>query len=193
MSSPIHLIGAGGHAKVVLDALQKSQQPLGGIFDLVPQEEEIKGARALIAIGDNRLRQGISQQYRDVHWATVIHPSALIHRTVSLGRGTYVGAGVIIQPDVRVGAHCIINTGAILEHDCVIQDYVHIAPRVTLTGAVTIEEGCLIGAGTTVIPQQMIGAWSVIGAGSTVVHAIPPNSKAWGNPCQVREEVSVQR
>lgn len=201
MIEAVHVIGAGGHGKIIVDALQQGLHSLGHIFDLAPENKKILGLPiyslpppswgehedifAIIAVGDNRTRQAMSQYYRAVHWENAIHPSALIHPTASLGKGIYVGAGAIIQPDVRIGNHCIINTGAIIEHDSLVQDYVHIAPHVTLTGAVEIGEGCLIGAGTTVIPQQRIGPWSLIGAGSTVVHAIPAYSKAWGTPCQV--------
>lgn len=189
MTLSIDVIGAGGHAKVVIDALQKSGHSLQHVFNLPlpPSWAEQEKCAAIIAIGDNRLRQEISQKYSDseVQWVNVIHPSAIIHEMVILGKGTYVGAGVIIQPDVHIGDHCIINTGAIIEHDSVIQDYAHLGPRTTLTGAVEIGEGCFIGAGSTIIPQQKVGEWSLIGAGSTVIKSIPSHSKAWGTPCRI--------
>jgi acetyltransferase-like isoleucine patch superfamily enzyme len=74
-----------------------------------------------------------------------------------------------------------------VDHDCVIQDYVHVAPRCTLCGNVEIGEGSFIGAGTVVIPNVKIGKWAVIGAGSVVTHDIPNQVTAYGSPCKIRQ------
>lgn len=80
------------------------------------------------------------------------HPSAVISEESEINEGTVVMQGAIIQSDVRLGKHCIINTGASVDHECVIDDYVHISPHCTLCGNVQVGEGTWIGAGSTIIP-----------------------------------------
>ena len=89
----------------------------------------------------------------------------------------------------QVGRHCIINTGASVDHECVIEDYVHISPHSTLCGNVSVGAGSWIGAGTTVIPGVKIGKWSVIGAGSVVTKDIPDRVLAVGNRCEIIKSI----
>ena len=80
--------------------------------------------------------------------------------------------GAIINADVVIGRHCIINTGASVDHECVIGDYCHIAPHATLCGQVHIDEGTLMGVGSCAIPCVKIGSWCTIGAGATVINKV---------------------
>jgi acetyltransferase-like isoleucine patch superfamily enzyme len=89
---------------------------------------------------------------------------------------------------VKVGKHAIVNTGAIIEHDCRLGDFVHVAPGARLAGAVVVEDRCLVGIGASVLPMVRIAEDSVIGAGSVVVRDIPPRSVAYGVPAVVRRE-----
>ena len=93
--------------------------------------------------------------------------------------------GAIIQSYACIGKHCIINTGASVDHDCVIEDYVHVSPHCTLCGNVSIGEGTWIGAGSVIIPGVKVGKWSVIGAGSVVIKDIPDNVVAVGYRCRI--------
>ncbi|CDC00762.1 putative acetyltransferase [Bacteroides sp. CAG:443] len=93
--------------------------------------------------------------------------------------------GVIIQACTQIGKHCIVNTGASIDHECVIGDFVHISPKVTLCGNIHVGEGTWIGAGTVVIPGVKIGRWSIIGAGSVVDKDIPDGVLALGNRCRI--------
>jgi acetyltransferase EpsM len=93
-------------------------------------------------------------------------------------------AGVIVNASVEIGNHCIINTAAVIEHDCTIKDYVHICPNATLAGNVTIGEGAQIGVGAKVIQGVKIGKWSIIGAGAVVTKDIPDNCTAVGIPAK---------
>lgn len=105
----------------------------------------------------------------------VIHPTATVAATATIGAGSYVGPHAVIERGVTIGRHCIVNAGALITHDCVVEDYCHIAPGVTLCGGVQVDAGVLVGANATVLPQRHLGAWSVIGAGSTVLTHVYPN------------------
>lgn len=198
----ICVIGAGGHAKVVLATLHAMGQKVKWILDDDEKmwgqtifDIEIKGpvallenletpVKAIIAIGDNKTRKTIADSLPHVEWITAIHPSALIHPTVQIGNGTAIFAGTVIQPDTIIGNHCIVNTSASIDHDCSVGDYVHIAPGCHLAGGVTLHEGTFLGIGSSVIPGAAIGKWSICGAGSVVVRDIPDNAKALGVPAK---------
>ena len=119
-----------------------------------------------------------------VEFGYAIHPLSIVSELADIGEGSVVMQGSIIQVCAQVGRHCIINTGASVDHECVIEDYVHISPHSTLCGNVSVGEGSWIGAGTTVIPGVKIGKWSVIGAGSVVTKDIPDHVLAAGNRCK---------
>ncbi len=206
MSTPgcdISIVGAGGHASVVIAALVAGGGRPGKVFDdslAAPGERLVAGfgveptpapswwqeteRAAHLAIGSNAARQTVSGQLR-AQWASIIHPSAVIDPTAQIGCGVFVSAGAIIQANARIGDHSIINTGAIVEHDCEVGRFVHLAPRTSLCGGVEIGEGALVGVGTNVIPLRRIGAWTIIGAGSTVVRDIPDRVTAYGCPARI--------
>jgi len=189
------LYGAGGHAKVILDILKSNDITVLEIFDDNPDIESFMGipvshtgvySPLIISIGNNRVRKTIAEKInQDVFSPFFYDKTAIISSCASIEEGTVVMQGVIIQSSVNIGKHCIINTGVSVDHDCAIQDYVHIAPRCTLCGNVEIGEGSFVGAGTVVIPNIKIGKWSVIGAGSVVTHDIPDNVIAYGSPCKI--------
>ena len=93
-------------------------------------------------------------------------------------------AGVIIQPGVKIGRHCIVNTGSCIDHDCIIDDFAHIAPKCGLAGGVSIGEGSFIGIGSSIVPNRAIGKWSIVGAGSVVIKDIPGYSTSYGIPAK---------
>jgi sugar O-acyltransferase (sialic acid O-acetyltransferase NeuD family) len=141
---------------------------------------------AVVAIGSNSVRRLISSRFSDVlSWPILVHPRACIAAGTLLGEGTVVFAGVVVQPDVRIGKHVILNTSCSIDHDSFISDYVHVAPGSHLAGSMTIEEGVFVGIGSSVIPGVTIGAWSVVGAGSTLIRDLPSNVTAIGTPAKV--------
>lgn len=141
----------------------------------------------IIAIGNNEIRKLIVSKLGlpKENYISIIHDTAIISKSASIGNGTVIMAGTIVNADVVIGDHAIINSGAIVEHDNQIGDYVHVAPRATLTGSVIAEEGSMIGAGATIIPGIKIGEWAVIGAGATVISDIPSNRTAVGTPAKI--------
>lgn len=201
-NSPIAVIGAGGHAKVVLATLQAMGFGVFAVYDDSPDKwgTEMMGVpvrgpveriaedgilRAVLAIGDNATRCRLSVKLRGIEWMTVVHPRAWVHSSVHLGVGTVVFAGAVIQPEARIGDHVIVNTAATIDHECVVGDYAHIAPGAHLAGRVEVGEGTFIGMGCNVIQCLRIGKWSTVGAGAVVTKRIPDHVTAVGVPARV--------
>lgn len=194
----MYLYGASGHAKVIADILIAFGETIEGLVDDNLDVNELYGYRVyhsyegrspiIISIGSNAIRKRIAERL-SCEFSKAIHPSAIISPSAVIDEGTVVMQGAIVQADVRIGKHCIINTGASVDHECVIDDYVHISPHSTLCGNVRVGEGTWIGAGTTVIPGVIIGQWCVIGAGSVVTKDIPDRVLAVGNRCKVIKKI----
>lgn len=196
------LYGAGGIAIVVLDTLNA----LGVKVDCcVVDDDELKlegvqryhssalqdkkiidrsAHKMIICVGDCDRRAELASQYTG-KFGKAIHPSALVADSVSIGDGTVVFHQSVIQARTRIGRHVIANTAVSIDHDCVIGDFVHVAPHSTLCGAVTVNDRANIGAATTIIPGVSIGEGAIIGAGSVVINDIPAHSVAVGAPAKV--------
>ena len=196
-TTKVLLQGGGGHAKVVLDVLLSEGIIVPALVDAkftgdvfgVPRMKEYdptfeRDAFVIVAIGDNVIRKQVAELTKH-RFTNAIHRSAIISSSVAMGSGNMILHGVIVQAQSMIGNHVIINTGAQVDHDCVVEDYAHIAPRVVLCGNVSVGEGTLIGAGATVIPGKKIGKWATIGAGAVVVTDIPDFAVAVGNPARV--------
>lgn len=200
-SAGVVVIGAGGHAKVVIASLLDAGLPVRAVVDDDPGKEgtRILGvvvsgghpplpgdseAPTVIAVGDNRARRELARRYPDRRWLTVIHPTAYVHPSASLGPGTVIFAGSIVQPGVRIGSHCIVNTGATIDHDCRIGDFSHVAPGSHLSGGVRLGRGAFLGIGSAAVPGVEIGEWTVVGAGGVVVGDLPDRVTAVGAPAR---------
>ncbi len=202
MSRSVVVIGAGGHARVVIATLQAAGHTVQAVYDDNPAVwgTEILGVRvhgttdllaasesveAVIAIGDNAARLRIARRLQNLKWLTVVHPHAWVHSSVQMGAGTVVFAGAVIQPEARIGEHVIINTGATVDHECTVQDFAHIAPGAHLAGRVIVEEGAFIGMGSNVIQTLRVGAWTTVGAGAVVIRDLPAYVTAVGVPARI--------
>lgn len=212
MRENIFVFGAGGHAKVVLDVIEKQgiyktvslfddeeslrgtefygYPVVGGRKDIAFGRKSLTAAKCIIAIGDNRTRLEVAEWMlgQSFELITAAHCSSQLARGVTLGPNTVVMAGSIINSDATIGASVIINTAASVDHDCLISDGVHIAPGCHLCGNVTVGEGAFLGAGTIVTPGVKIGEYATIGAGSVVINDVPPHVVAKGLPCVVHDE-----
>jgi len=200
MSINLSIIGAGGHAKVVIDSLESSEEN----FQINIFEEKLEAQGVFlgrysinllgdysdldeyfhVAIGLNNARARISEDAikHNKKLITISHNLAIISESALLQEGVFVAANSIIAPESIIKTGCIINHSAIIDHDCVIGEYSHIAPSATLGGGVKIGQQCLIGAGAVVLPGVSVGDFAIIGAGSVVTKDIPKNEKFAGNP-----------
>jgi UDP-N-acetylbacillosamine N-acetyltransferase len=207
----IVIVGAGGHARVVLDLIRHTDNyNARGFVDMLNPDrrntmfdglrvlggdemlEQLLGEGveyAIVAIGDNRARQAAADRWALAGFtlATLVHPRATIANGVSIGAGTVVFAGAIVNPGVYIGNNVIINTAATVDHDCVIQDHAHIAPGAHLAGYITVGERTLIGVGAAVKPSVKIANDVTVGVGAAVVHDIPRGVTVVGVPARIVE------
>jgi len=194
----MYLYGASGHAKVIIDILKSNGITVNGIFD---DNEEIKNLlgysvlgpydsskihaeEMIISIGNNKHRKNVAKRVI-CEFGQAIHKTALISEFSSINLGTVVMHYAIIQSQTIIGKHVIINSSSIVEHDCTIDDFVHISPHATLCGNVKIGEGTHVGSGAIIIPGINVGCWSIIGAGSVIVKDVPDNVVVVGNPGKI--------
>lgn len=196
MSKDVVIIGAGGHAKVIANVINKSGDIVRGFLDdnieigtVIIKEKNYKvigtfedivhlqlkypNAEFIIGIGNNELRKKIAEKYEEIlNFYTAIDPNSQIALDVEIGKGSVIFANACINTSAKIGKHCIINTAAIIEHDNIIEDYVHISPNATLSGTVSVGEMTHIGSGAVIKNNINICNNCIIGAGAVVVKDI---------------------
>lgn len=204
----ILIFGASGHAKVVIDVVEKQDimrigfladdntelhghefcgYPVKGDRHSLLNQVTGTGMRFIVAVGKNQTRAEIAN-WLELHGISAappaIHPSAQLARGAVIGVGTVLMAGSVVNSDSVIGRNSIVNTGAGIDHDCIIGDAVHIAPGATLCGGISVGDGALIGAGAVLLPNIRIGKNAIIGAGSVVLNDVPESVTVVGNPAR---------
>ncbi len=210
MSQPVILLGAGGHARVLVDALRlQADLRWRGILDPDPAlvgatrfglpvlgcddalgdhpPAEVLLVNGLGSVRSTTERQRLFERCRLAGYGflSVIHPSAVIARDVRLGEGVQLMAGAIVQAGASVGDDSILNTRASMDHDTHIGAHVHVAPGATLCGHVVVEDGVHVGAGATVLQHLRIGGGALVAAGAVVIRDVPPLATVMGVPARV--------
>lgn len=203
----IVVLGAGGHARSIIDAIESS-----GVYDIVglvaPKGEsgyrkyEIIGsdfdlksifarnvkhaAMGLGFLGNSDLRERLYQNCLDIgfDFPAIVDPTAVIAMDAQIQDGAFVGKLAVVNSAACIEPMSIVNTGALVDHDSVIGRYSHLAPGSVVCGNVRIAPSVFIGAGSTVINDISIGEHALIGAGSVVLKNLPPHSKVAGNPAR---------
>ena len=193
------LYGARGQAKVIYDLILSNNQLLEYLIDdnppeefphhlpvYKPEEHLLKDKKLIIAIGNNQIRKRIAKNIESLCvFETMIHRSAYISRFTEIDEGTVIMPKVCINAEVKIGKHCIINTGAIIEHECIIEDFVHISPNATLAGNIKVKNGAHIGLGALIVQGVVIGENAIIGAGAVVLKDVPDHAVMVGNPAKI--------
>ncbi len=206
---PLIIIGAGGHAKVLIDALILLRAPILGISEsnralersellgipVICKDEELEKyppesvtlVNGIGGVRDTGLRREVFKRFkrRGYVFLQVIHPSAVISTNAVLAEGVQVMAGAVIQAGVNVAENAIINTKASVDHDCQIGGHVHLAPGVTVCGNVKIGDSVHVGSGATIIQGIIVGSRCLIGAGTLVVKDVPPGATVLGVPGRI--------
>lgn len=193
------LYGARGQAKVIYDLILSNNHLLEYLVDdnppedfphnlpvFLPTDDLLRDQKLIIAIGDNRTREKISERIKELcDFEVMVHHSAYVSRFVEIGEGTVVMPKACLNAEVKVGRHCIINTGSIIEHECVIEDFVHISPNAALAGNILVKKGAHIGIGANIIQGITIGENAVVGAGAVVLNDVPDQAVVVGSPARV--------
>jgi len=208
-NTPLIVLGAGGHAKVLIDALRLSSQRVLFVVDADPTRHgqsvagvPIRGGDELVlshapdevllvhGLGstrqcDDRCRLFERMKQHGYRFAQVVHPASVISPSATLGEGAQIFAGAVIQADCTLEENVLVNTNASVDHDCRIGSHSHVGPGATLSGGVRVGKGTHIGAGATIVQGRTIGARVLIGAGAVVVTDIPDGATAYGVPARV--------
>lgn len=211
MSKDVLVVGAGGHAKVVIDVLRSGGWQVPAVFDddVHKQGSTFHGVPVLgltsdapayaarqgckhfiVAIGNNVLRLKVAARLeaQGLQAVAAVHPSAVLAPSVRIEAGSIVMPGVCINADTRIGHHVIINTRASVDHDCVIGDGVHIGPGSVLCGGVKVGAGTLIGAGSSLTPGVVVGNEVRVGAGAAVIGPVMDGVTVAGVPARLIEK-----
>lgn len=205
------VIGAGGHAKVVVDAAERSGWRLYGLLDvdssrhgepfvttkirggdeLLPHLKEEGVTHFIVGIGSvgnpvARKRAFAAGLAAGLEAAVVIHPNAIVADPGQIGGGTLVAAGAVINPDARVGTNVIINTHALVEHDAEVGAHAHLAPGCRVLGGCAIGDRSHIGAGAIILQGVRVGADVMVAAGAVVLGDVPNGVTMMGVPAKQR-------
>jgi len=208
------IIGAGGLARETAQAVRDAGEltllghlddnpalhgtevdgvPVLGGCDLV---HELPEAQAVVCVGSPRDYASRARLVRrlalpESRYATVVHPTAVVSATSRIGPGSVLLAHCVLTAAVRVGAHVAVMPQVVLTHDDEVADFATIASGVRLGGSTRLERGAYVGAGALVREGLVIGAWSLIGMGSTVLHDVPPGEVWAGSPARRLREAAA--
>jgi sugar O-acyltransferase (sialic acid O-acetyltransferase NeuD family) len=208
------VIGAGSHAREVLDVIDAINQdklkfevlgyivdpqygtigklvngmPILGGYDWLSQHKD--KVSVICGVGPPHLRYKLVKRAEALgcHFFSAIHPTSIMTRWVQIGHGVVIASGCILTNQIHIGHHVHINLGCTISHDVYIDDFVTLAPGVHIAGNVTLAKGSCVGIGASIIEKQQIGEWSIIGAGTTVVKNVLANSTVVGVPARVIKE-----
>ena len=202
------VLGAGGHAGVLIDALQASGKKIIGITDPNPETHgkvffglpvlgtddevlkyktnEVVLVNGVGSIQTDFRRKEIFERFAESGYAfdSVVHPSSVIGAGVKIFDGAQIMAGTILQTECSIGKNTIINTRAAVDHNCVIGSHVHIAPGAILGGAVFVGDSAHIGTGAVVLQNIQVGDGALIAAGATVISDVDPGGRVAGIPAK---------
>ncbi|EIM77235.1 sugar O-acyltransferase, sialic acid O-acetyltransferase NeuD family protein [Nitritalea halalkaliphila LW7] len=203
-SKKVFIFGYSGHAYVIIESFMAAGYTIAGYFDYheaktnpyqipyfgfegsVDVSSIVKSDYVFPSVGDNIIRAKLVSFFEKHHLnqCVLIDPSSKVSHSSSIGLSTYVGVNTIINAHAQIGKGVIINTAAVVEHECVVQDFSHIAPAAVLCGNVSVGKSTFIGANSVVRNNISIYEKSTVGAGSVIVKDIITAGIYFGNPCK---------
>lgn len=198
------LVGGGEHARVVADAAGSSGWRVVGYVALAqnPETEALAnlpylgrtppdgGTALTLVIGRQDVRQRLVEEMGNAcRWGRVIHPTACVAASAQLGEGTQVLAGAVVNVGAKLGRHVLINTGSIIEHDCVLEDFTQVAPGVVIGGGTRVGAGSYLGLGAKIRDHIRIGCNVRVAMGAVVVADVPDNQLVAGVPARPRPDL----
>ncbi len=205
-------LGAGGHAKVLIDAAHSTGAyevlglldanpaligttvlgvPVLGGDDMLPRVWREHSMTAFFVgvggVGDSGPRRRLFELgvRTGIQPATIVHASATVSSSATVGPGCAILAAAVVGASVRLGANCIVNSAAVVEHDCVIGAHAHIAPNASLAGSVAVGEAAHVGIGASILGGIVIGSKAVVGAGAVVTNDVEEGTTVVGCPARV--------
>jgi sugar O-acyltransferase (sialic acid O-acetyltransferase NeuD family) len=206
--SQLLIIGAGGHGAVVAEAAAEtgnwseiaflddnlSGEILPGltvegtVADLVQKAN--KNAEVIVAVGENRKRIELLDTVSDFQCriATVVHPASTVSPSATIGEGSVLFGNVVVNARATIGRGAILNTACTIDHDCLLEDGVHVSPGANLAGNVRVGRYAWIGIGSAVREGVTIGKGAIVGAGAAVVSDVPDGVTVGGVPARVLSE-----
>lgn len=193
------ILGAGGNGKVCaeiaslnsnyeeicfLDDNINIKEVLGyKVIGQVKQWVEFEGYDFFVSFGDNIMRSKYINILNE-NLTSLIHPSAIISSTATIGLGSVIMPNVVVMPNSHIGRGCILNTASTVDHDCIIGDFSHLSPGVNIGGSCFIGSYVWIGLGAKVINNIKIGLNAIVGAGTVVIRDVNANTKVIGTPAR---------
>lgn len=214
MSLPVIIIGSGGHATVVADALLAAGADVIGYTDAdvnrhsamlcglrVLGDDSVLAthtpARTRLANGIggievDGLRRSVQHRLEAEGWefVTVRHPSAVVSPFAHIGASVQLLAASVVQAGARIAKGCIVNTAAVIEHDVELGEFVHVAPGAVVCGSVSAGAGSHVGAGAVIRQNVRLGQQTLVGAGAIVVHDFPGGGTLVGIPARSAAETA---
>jgi sugar O-acyltransferase (sialic acid O-acetyltransferase NeuD family) len=192
MSSKVAIYGAGGFGKEVRGLMEENGHlAFAGFIDDLKQKNQVANPDTIddvvIAVARTQDREQIVKRLTDFkfRYQPLIHHSVALHRTIKVGRGSIVCAGVRLTVDISIGQFVIINLNATIGHDVKIGDFVSIMPGVNVSGNVKIGSGAFIGSGATILQGRSVGEGATVGAGAVVTRDVAAGVTVVGVPARL--------
>ena len=211
----IILLGIGGHAHSVVDSIEQTgEYHIIGFLDMEEMKRKsykaysvldtddamkryydngVKNAFVTVGfMGHGNVRERLYWQLKNIGYTlpNIIDHTAVVSENAKLGEGIFVGKKAVVNAGTEIGNMCILNTGTIIEHDCKVGDFSHIAAGAVMCGGATVEEKTLIGANATIIQERMVGRHCIIGAGTVVCKDVHDDMIRYG---MVEKQRGVER
>lgn len=206
---PVVIVGCGGHGRVIADIALSTGRNVECFLDdrlqSVPGKIPVRGPvrssifelkethSFVVGIGDSIIRRQLSEFILDAggELESLVHVSAIVGSDVDIGCGTVVMAGAVINTGARIGRFVVVNTAATIDHDATLEDNVHISPGCHLAGWVICRRDSFIGTGASIIPRVVVGEYSYVAAGATVIAPVRPHTLVAGCPATEKKTFSI--